>query len=470
VKNSDLFHYSRKAQIQREQPLAARMRPRTLEEFVGQEGIVGPDTLLRRAIQADRISSMILWGPPGTGKTTLAMIVANQTASHFESISAVMAGVRELRQLVSEAQERRALYGKRTILLIDEIHRFNKAQQDALLPWVEDGTIILVGATTENPYFEVISALVSRSRVFQLKPLPDDDIETLLQRALGDREHGLGSIPVDMDTDALRHIVRVAGGDARNALNALELAVTTTPTDRKGRVRITLEVAQDSIQRRALLYDKDGDAHYDTISAFIKSLRGGDPDAALYWMARMIYSGEDPRFIARRMIILASEDVGLADPRALVVATAAAQALEWVGLPEAQYALAEAAIYLATAPKSNSCGAYFEALRVVEHEGIIEVPAHLKDGNRDADSLGHGEGYLYPHSFPGHWVDQQYLPDGLRGARWYRPGEIGYEQSITARMEAHGRHSPTEDQQPNDTRAREGNPDRRGASGSATPQ
>ena len=433
-RDNDLFVHSRKAQIEKEQPLAARMRPRTLDEFVGQEDILGAGTLLRRAIEADRISSMILWGPPGTGKTTLAMIVANHTHSHFDSISAVMAGVGDIRHLVKEAQDRRGMYGQRSILLVDEIHRFNKAQQDALLPHVEDGTIILIGATTENPYFEVISALVSRSRIFQLKPLTDAQIEAILRRALADAERGLGRIPVQVADDALLHLVHVAGGDARNALNALELAVTTTPTDRQGHVRVDLGVAQESIQRRALLYDKDGDAHYDTISAFIKSVRGGDPDAALYWMARMIYSGEDPRFIVRRMIILASEDIGLADPQALGVATAAAQALEWVGLPEAQYAMAEAAIYLATAPKSNSCGAYFKALAQVEQQGIVEVPDHLKDSSRDAEGLGHGKGYEYPHEFPEHWVSQQYLPDGLKGKRWYEPGELGYERAIRERM------------------------------------
>ena len=434
MKSGDLFEYRRKAQMEKEQPLAARMRPRTLDEFVGQEHIVGPGTLLRRAIEADRVSSMVLWGPPGTGKTTLAMIVAHYTNSHFASTSAVMAGVGDIRQLVQDAKDRRGMYGQRTIILVDEIHRFNKAQQDALLPHVEDGTIILIGTTTENPYFEVIGALVSRSRIFQMRPLTDDQIETILRRALADPERGLGKIPVQMDDDALAHLVYVAGGDARNALNALELAVTTTPADKEGHVHVDLTVAQESIQRRALLYDKDGDAHYDTISAFIKSLRGGDPDAALYWMARMIYSGEDPRFIVRRMIILASEDIGLADPQALVVATAAAQALEWVGLPEAQYALAETAIYLATAPKSNSCGAYFKALSEVEREGITEVPDHLKDSSRDGRALGHGEGYLYPHEFPGHWVAQQYLPRGLQGKNWYEPSELGYEQAIKERL------------------------------------
>jgi putative ATPase len=441
-RDNDLFAYNRKTQTAREQPLAARMRPRSLDQFVGQEEIVGEGTLLRRAIGADRISSMILWGPPGSGKTTLAVIIANTTRSHFESISAVMAGVSDIRRLVKEAQDRRGMHGQRTILLVDEIHRFNKAQQDALLPHVEDGTIVLIGATTENPYFEVISALVSRSRIFQLKPLTDEQMQSILRRALADKDAGLGKIPVLVEDDALAHMVHVAGGDARNALNALELAVTTTPADRQGRVHVDLRIAQDSIQRRALLYDRDGDAHYDTISAFIKSVRGGDPDAALYWMARMIYSGEDPRFIVRRMIILASEDIGLADPHALVVATAAAQALEWVGLPEAQYAMAEAAIYLATAPKSNSCGAYFSALADVEREGITQVPDHLKDDSRDAEGLGHGKDYRYPHAFPGHWVSQQYLPDAMKGRHWYEPGEFGYEQEIRKRMakwqEEHG--------------------------------
>jgi len=431
---ADLFEYRRKLQMEREQPLAARVRPRTLDEFVGQEHIVGPGTLLRRAIEGDRVSSMVLWGPPGTGKTTLAVIVAQRTHSHFSSISAVMAGVSDIRQLVQEAKGRAGMYGQRTILLVDEIHRFNKAQQDALLPHVEDGTIILIGTTTENPYFEVIGALVSRSRIFQLKALSDAELETLLRRALADEERGLGRIPVQIDDDALAHLVHVAGGDARNALNALELAVVTTPADKEGQVHVDLAVAQDSIQRRALLYDRDGDAHYDTISAFIKSLRGGDPDAALYWMARMIYSGEDPRFIARRMIILASEDIGVADPQALVVATAAAQALEWVGLPEAQYALAEAALYLATAPKSNSCGAYFKVLSEVEREGIIDVPNHLKDTTRDGQALGHGDGYRYPHEYPEHWVAQQYLPERLQGKHWYEPGELGYEKVIQQRL------------------------------------
>ena len=427
----DLFEHSRREQIKREAPLAARMRPRTLEEFVGQEHIVGEGRLLRRAIEADRLfSSIILWGPPGTGKTTLAMIIAHRTKSHFDTISAVMAGVKDIRQLVKAARDRRGVDGQRTIVLVDEIHRFNKAQQDALLPHVEDGTIILIGATTENPYFEVIGPLVSRSRVFQLRPLSEDELQVVLERALTDEERGYGQRQVRVDEEALVHLVRIAGGDARIALNALELAVESTPPDGQGIVHVDLKVAEDSIQRRALLYDKDGDAHYDTISAFIKSLRGSDPDAALYWLAKMIYAGEDPRFIVRRMIIFASEDVGLADPQALTVATSAAQALEWVGLPEAQYNLAEAVIYLATAPKSNSAGAYFKALADVEKEGKVEVPDHLKDATRDGRALGHGKGYKYPHDHPGHYVRQQYLPDELQGRRYYKPGELGYEREI----------------------------------------
>ncbi len=444
----DLFDYRRREQVTQEAPLAARMRPRTLEEFVGQEHIVGPGCLLRRAIEADRIfSSLIFWGPPGTGKTTLAMIIANRTKAHFESISAVMAGVADIRRLVQEAKDRRGMYGQRTIVLIDEIHRFNKAQQDALLPHVEDGTITLIGATTENPYFEVIGPLVSRSRIFQFQPLSQEHLLTIMRRALTDPERGYGKRKVDIEEDALQHLAHVAGGDARNALNALELAVESTPPDEQGIIHIDLDVAQDSIQRRAILYDKDGDAHYDTISAFIKSLRGSDPDAALYWLAKMIYGGEDPRFIARRMIIFASEDVGLADPQALVVATSAAQALEWVGLPEAQYNLAEAAIYLATAPKSNSTAAYFKALADVEAEGIVEVPNHLKDASRDGKALGHGKGYKYPHSYPGHYVRQQYLPDRLQGRRYYEPGELGYEREIAKRLQRWRGHR-TSDEKP----------------------
>ena len=429
----DLFEYGRREEIAKEAPLAARMRPRTLEEFVGQEEIVGPGRALRRAIENDQLSSAIFWGPPGTGKTSLAMIIANTTQAHFAAISAVTAGVKEIRELIAQAKQRRSFYRKRTIVLVDEIHRFNKAQQDALLPYVEDGTIILIGSTTENPYFEVISPLVSRSRIFQLKPLSEPELEVILRRALADPEHGYGERRIEIDDDALQHLIAVAGGDARVALNALEMAVETTTPDDSGAIHINLKVAEDSVQRRALVYDRE--AHYNTASAFIKSLRGSDPDAALYWLAKMIYAGEDPRFIARRMIIFASEDVGNADPQALVVATSAANALEWVGLPEAQYNLAQAAIYLATAPKSNSTGAYFKALAEVEAEGKTEVPDHLKDASRDAQALGHGAGYKYPHAYPGHYVPQQYLPDGLQGRRYYDPSEQGYERVIKERLE-----------------------------------
>jgi putative ATPase len=431
----DLFEYSMRDELKKEAPLAARMRPRTLDEMVGQEHILGPGKLLRRAVEADRLGSIILWGPPGTGKTSLASVIANTTESAFEAMSAVMAGVKELRQLVAAAKNRRIMTGRRTILLVDEIHHFTKTQQDALLPHVEEGLITLIGVTTENPYFEVIGALVSRSRIFRLEPLEENDLRLIVSRALEDKERGLGDQKIELDEEALAHLVRVSGGDARIVLNAVELAVQTTEPDGGGVTWVTLEVAEDSIQRRALLYDKDGDAHYDTVSAFIKSLRGSDPDAALYWLARMIYSGEDPRFIVRRMIILASEDIGNADPQALAVATSAAQALEWVGLPEAQYSLAQAAIYLATAPKSDSVGGYFKALADVEDEGVVEVPDHLKDPSRDGEALGHGRDYEYPHQYPGHFVPQQYLPDRLRGKRYYEPSDEGYEREINKRMQ-----------------------------------
>ncbi|MEZ0395232.1 MAG: AAA family ATPase [Anaerolineales bacterium] len=433
---SDLFEHALQERMKNEAPLAARMRPRTLEEFVGQEHIIGPGRLLRRAIETDKLfSSIILWGPPGTGKTTLAQIIANRTQSHFETISAVLAGIPELRQVIKEAQERNRLYRRRTILFVDEVHRWNKAQQDALLPHVENGTVVLIGATTENPYFEVIGALVSRSRIFQLRPLSEEEIGRILDSALADTERGYGSRGVILEPAARAHLIDVAGGDARNALNALELAVESTPPAEDGLIRISLEVAQESIQRRAVLYDKDGDAHYDTISAFIKSVRGSDPDAALYWLAKMLYAGEHPRFILRRLIILASEDIGLADPMGLVVANAAAQAFEYIGLPEGIYPIVEATLYLATAPKSNSAAAYFKAFERIEQEGAGEVPDHLKDSSRDAAALGHGKGYVYPHMEEGHFTPQQYLPAHLLGTYFYTPSEEGYEAQAKARLE-----------------------------------
>ena len=432
----DLFDHALKQRLRREAPLAARMRPRTLEEFVGQEEIVGPGRLLRRAIESDRLfSSIILWGPPGSGKTTLAMIIANTTRSHFETISAVLAGKEELRAVIAASRERRKLEGIRTILFVDEVHRWNKAQQDALLPHVEDGTLTLIGATTENPYFEVIGALVSRSRVFQLRPLLDDETRRVIGAALADEERGFGRRRVRLDAEALEHLVRVAGGDARNALNALELAVESTPPDAEGTVHVSLAVAQESIQRRAVLYDKDGDAHYDTISAFIKSVRGSDPDAALYWLAKMLYAGEDPRFILRRLLILAGEDIGLADPMGLVVAAAAATAFDFVGLPEGVYPIVEATLYLATAAKSNTATSYFKAYRLLEEQGTIAVPAHLQDANRDAAALGHGKDYVYPHEHPGHHIGQQYLPREVLGTYFYEPSDQGYEAQVRERLE-----------------------------------
>jgi putative ATPase len=431
----DLFTHAMNDRLRAEAPLAARMRPRNLDEYVGQEEILGPGKLLRRAIEADRLfSSIILWGPPGTGKTTLAMVIANQTKSHFETLSAVLAGKAELRAVIEKSLERRKLYGKRTILFVDEVHRWNKAQQDGLLPHVENGTITLIGATTENPYFEVIRALVSRSRIFQLRPLSDAAVRLLIQRALADEDHGYGKLAVTLDEEAEAHLINVAGGDARNALNALELAVESTPPDEAGHIHVTLEVAQESIQRRAVLYDKDGDAHYDTISAFIKSVRGSDPDAALYWLAKMLYAGEDPRFILRRLLILAGEDIGLGDPLGLVVAAAATQAFDFVGLPEGIYLIVEATLYLSTAPKSNSAGAYFKAFQRIEAEGLTEVPDHLKDDTRDGAALGHGKGYLYPHSDPAHFLPQQYLPRPLLATYFYQPSEQGYEAVVKERL------------------------------------
>mgnify|MGYP002864662217 CR=1 FL=1 len=421
--------------MNQEAPLAARMRPRSLDEFIGQDHIIGEGKLLRRAIQADRLfSSIILTGPPGTGKTTLAQLIAQHTQAHFETISAVLAGVAELRRVIGEAKERRSLYKRRTLLFVDEVHRWNKAQQDALLPLVENGMLTLIGATTENPYFDVIPALVSRSRVFQLEPLKEEHLGRILQSALEDSERGYGGRPIVMAEDARAHLEHIAGGDARNLLNALELAVESTPPEADGSIQVTLEVAQESIQKRAILYDRMGDAHYDTISAFIKSVRGSDPDAALYWLAKMILAGEDPRFVLRRLIVLSGEDIGLADPMGLVVASAAANAYEYIGMPEGIYPIVEATLYLATAPKSNSAGAFFRVREELEQNGAGPVPTHLMDSSRDARGFGHGKGYQYPHSFPGHFTPQQYLPDRLLGHEFYRPSDQGYESAAAERV------------------------------------
>ncbi len=428
------------------------MRPRTLDEFVGQRHIVGPGRLLRRAIQADQLSSVIFAGPPGTGKTTLARVIANSTRAHFIAINAVLAGIKEIREAIEGAKSARLAGGRKTILFVDEVHRFNKAQQDALLPHVESGLIILIGATTENPYFEVNKALVSRSRIFLLRPLEAADIREALVRALADRERGYGSRKIILEPDALEHIVQMAGGDARSALNALELAVETTPApdSAEASVRIGLAEAEESIQKRAVLYDKDGDAHYDTISAFIKSIRGSDPDASLYWMAKMLYAGEDPRFIFRRMLILASEDVGLADPQALGIVSAAAKAYDYVGLPEGQFHLAQACLYLATAPKSNSTMTYFDVLEQVGQARKDEVPDHLKDPSRDGEGLGHGQGYKYPHAYREHWVAQQYLPETLRGKVFYTPSDSGYEAEIRDRVLRNREIQAAADEQPDE--------------------
>ena len=433
----DLFAAARAERIDANAPLAARMRPRTLDEFIGQEAIIGPGRLLRRAIQADRLSSLIFYGPPGTGKTTLAQVIANTTAAHFTALNAVLAGVKNIRETVAEAQERWALHDQGTILFVDEVHRFNKAQQDALLPWVENGTVTFIGATTENPYFEVIKALVSRSRIFQLKTLTEEHLRQIIQTALNTPQRGYGGRRVEIESEATDHLVSIANGDARALLNALELAVETTDADPSGVVRITLAIAEESIQRRAVLYDKEGDYHFDTISAFIKSLRGSDPDAALYWLAKMIYAGEEPRYIFRRMLILASEDVGMADPQAVQVVNACAEAFDRVGLPEGNFPLAQAALYLATAEKSNSILAFFDALDAVRNEPDSDVPNHLRDGNRDSEGFGHGAGYLYPHAYRDHWVAQQYLPGALQGKVFYEPTGQGYEARISVAVTQH---------------------------------
>ena len=429
--SDDLFDASAADFRSSRAPLADRMRPRTLNEYIGQDHILGEGRLLRRSIEADRITSLIFYGPPGTGKTTLARIIAGTTRSHFRTLNAVLAGVKDIREAIADAETRLKHHRQRTILFIDEVHRFNKAQQDALLPHVENGTVTLIGATTENPYFEVIKALVSRSRVFELKGLTEDDLRRVARFALENEERGYGRRKVVLNEDALDHLVSTANGDARSLLNALELAVETTPDGEP----VTLEVAEESIQKRAVLYDKEGDAHYDTISAFIKSLRGSDPDAAMYWMGRMLYAGEDPRFIIRRMLIFASEDVGLADPRALQMATSCAEAFEWVGMPEGRFHLAQCCLYLATVPKSNSTYTFFDVLKYVEQEQSGEVPNHLKDGNRDAEGLGHGKGYLYPHAYHNHYVPQQYLPDDMQGMYFYQPSDVGYERTIKERLD-----------------------------------
>ena len=422
------------------EPLAARMRPRTLDEYIGQDHIVGKGRLLRRAIAADQLSSVIFYGPPGSGKTTLARVIANHTKSNFITLNAVLTGVADIRTAIKQAEDFYSLYSRRTILFVDEVHRWNKAQQDALLPWVENGTIILIGATTENPFFEVNKALVSRSRVFQLKPLTNDDLRKAAEQALGDKERGYGHWKVEFEKGALEHLIETANGDARSLLNALELAVETTPEKWDAAasppvpawgstIYISREAAEESIQKKVVLYDRDGDYHYDIISAFIKSLRGRDPDAAMYWLARMVAAGEDASFIFRRMLISACEDTGLADPNAVSIVASCADAFDRVGMPEGRYFLAHAALYLSTAPKSNSSMAFFDALASVEKEDA-EVPNHLRDGNRDAEGFGHGEGYLYPHAYRDHWVAQQYLPDALVGRVFYTPGTQGYEKTI----------------------------------------
>ena len=423
------------------QPLAYRMRPRTLDEYIGQDAIIGAGRLLRRAIQADQLSSVIFYGPPGTGKTTLARVIANTTKRHFSTLNAVLSGVKELRYEIEEARQRLELYNRGTILFIDEVHRWNKSQQDALLPWVENGTVILIGATTENPYFEVNAALVSRSRIFQLKSLDTDDLLAIAKQALADKERGYGNHQLTSETGALEHLCEVANGDARSLLNALQLAVETSgdsfPPKNGNAIHISKDAAEQSIQRKAVLYDKEGDYHFDVISAFIKSIRGSDPDATLYWLARMISAGEDPKFIFRRMLISSCEDVGLADPNAIVVVEADAQAFERIGLPEGRFHLTHAALYLATAEKSNSTLAFFDALKGVEQQAQDEVPNHLRDASRDAKGFGHGQGYLYPHSYQDHWVAQQYLPSGLQGKVYYQPSNQGYESTIQEKVQRH---------------------------------
>ena len=433
----DLFDYMRANTMEKESPLASRMRPTTLDEVVGQKHIIGKDKLLYRAIKADKLGSVIFYGPPGTGKTTLAKVIANTTSARFEQINATVAGKKDMEEIVKNAKDSIGMYGQKTILFVDEIHRFNKSQQDYLLPFVEDGTITLIGATTENPYFEVNNALLSRSRIFELKPLEKQDIRELVMRAVYDTEKGMGTYGADITDEAADFLADVANGDARAALNAVELGILTTDKSDDGKIHITIDVAAECIQKRVVRYDHDGDNHYDTISAFIKSMRGSDPDAAVYYLARMLYAGEDVKFIARRIMICASEDVGNADPNALVVAVSAAQAVERIGMPESQIILSQAAAYVATAPKSNA--AYMgiaKAMKTVADTRTMPVPAHLQDRHyKGAEKLRHGLGYKYAHDYPNHYVTQQYLPDGMEGMRFYEPSENGYEKKIREHME-----------------------------------
>ncbi|TCS75777.1 putative ATPase [Muricomes intestini] len=436
MRTVDLFDYMRETNKEKEAPLASRMRPATLDEVVGQQHIIGKDKLLYRAIKADKLSSLIFYGPPGTGKTTLAKVIANTTSAQFRQINATVAGKKDMEEVVKEAKDLLGMYQKKTILFIDEIHRFNKGQQDYLLPYVEDGTITLIGATTENPYFEVNSALLSRSGIFELKALSREEVKTILKRAVYDKDKGMGSFKAEIDEDALEFLADVSGGDARQALNAVELGVLTTQRSEDGLIHLTLEAASECIQKRVVHYDKAGDNHYDTISAFIKSMRGSDPDAAVYYLAKMLYAGEDIKFIARRIMICASEDVGNADPMALTVAVSAAQAVERIGMPESQIILSQAVTYVASAPKSNSVvNAIFAANESVRRQKTT-VPAHLQDAHyKGSKKMGRGTGYKYAHDYPGHYVKQQYLPDEIKDARFYEPGVLGYEKTIKEYLE-----------------------------------
>lgn len=431
-KTMDLFEYMRNNTMEKEAPLAARLRPTTLDEVVGQSHIIGKDKLLYRAIKADKLSSIIFYGPPGTGKTTIAKVIANTTSANFCQINATIAGKKDMEEIVTEAKNNQGMYGKKTILFIDEIHRFNKGQQDYLLPFVEDGTIILIGATTENPYFEVNGALISRSIIFELKPLSRQDIKTLINKAVYDKEKGMGAYDAVIEEEAVDFIADIANGDARNALNAIELGILTTDRAADGHIHITLEVAEQCVQKRTLRYDRNGDNHYDTVSAFIKSMRGSDVDAAIYYLARMLYAGESVTFIARRIMISAAEDVGLADPNALTVAVSAAEAVHKVGMPEAQIILAEAVAYMAAAPKSNSAISAIErAMEYVKNNKTMPVPVHLMDAHyKGAAKLGHGDGYKYAHDYKNHYVKQQYLPDGMEDIKFYYPTQIGYEKNM----------------------------------------